>query len=291
MSAALRSEDNLKSVKSALLTQAKTASGFAVFVLLALLLFALNAHSATFPTTQEKADLTLNFALSPPDPSSTASGTASIHVTRLAGVEHRGALHLTFSGLPAGTYSVRATTKSGPPAPPVFIGSVVISADSSAPPPSSLSLPKRLKALDIAMLTISDDPPTVLLAGGPTEDIVKWRFYGDRPLRAPSFPPTPLPPAIAAIIAAQVHGHVFIQAKIIDNAELRRSFYLVGHGLPPSSPFFLNLDGVAVGEVMTNSRGNVVVSNVDGAFRIAGTHLLTLTDSDGNVVAQADFFP
>jgi hypothetical protein len=241
----------------------------------------LTAHSATFPDTQEKADLTLNFILSPPEPSSTASGTASIHVTRLAGVEHRGDLHLTFSGLPAGTIPWARQPNPDRPAPPVFIGSIVVSADPSAPPPSPLSLPKRLKALDIAMLTISDDdPPTVVLAGGPTEDIVKWRFYGDRPLRAPSFPPTGLPPAIAAVIAAQVHGHVFIQAKIIDNAELRRSFYLVGHGLPPSSPFSLNLDGVAVGEVMTNSRGNVVVSNVDGAFRIAGTHHLTLTDSD-----------
>jgi hypothetical protein len=141
------------------------------------------------------------------------------------------------------------------------------------------------------MLTISDAPPAVVLAGDPTEDIVKWRFFGDRPLRAPSFPPTGLPLAIAAMIAAQVHGHVFIQAKIIDGAELRRSFYLVGRDLPPSSAFFLNLDGVAVREVTTNSRGNVVVSNLDGGFRIAGTHLLTLTDSDGNVVAQADFFP
>jgi hypothetical protein len=42
---------------------------------------------------------------------------------------------------------------------------------------------------------------------------------------------------------------------------------------------------------MTNSRGNVVLSNLDSEFRIAGTHLLTLTDNDGNVVAQADFFP
>jgi hypothetical protein len=256
-------------------------------VLLPLLLSALPAHSGTFPATQEKAILTLNFTLSPPEPSSTASGTASIHVTRLAGVEYRDPLQLTVSGLPAGTYSVGAMTKSGPPAPPVFIGSIVI----PAPPSSSLSLPEGLKALDIAMLTISDATPTVVLAGGPTEDIVKWRFLGDRPLRAPTFPPTPLPPAIAAVIATQVHGHVFIQAKIIDGAELRRDFYLVGRGLPPSSPFSLSLDGVVIREVRTNSRGNIVLASLDGDFRIAGTHLLTLTDSDGNVVAQADFFP
>jgi hypothetical protein len=280
-----------ENMKAAVLTKAKDVSKAALFTLLPLLLSALSAHSVVFPPTQEKADLTLSFILSPPEPSSTASGTASIHLRRLAGVEYREPLGFTLSGLPAGTYSVGATTKSGPPAPPVFIGNIVVSADPSAPPPAPLDLPKRLKALDIAMLTVSDATPTVVLTGEPTEDIVKWRFWGDRPLRAPSIPPTGVPPILDATTAAQVRGHVSIQARILDGAELRRVFNLVGRGLPPSSPLSLNLDGVAVREVTTNSRGNIVLFNLNGGFRIAGTHLLTLTDTDGNVVAQADFFP
>jgi hypothetical protein len=264
---------------------------FKTFALILLVLFAEPCGSlfAAFPATQEKADLTLHFALSPTDPSGTGSGTGSIHLKRLAGVEYRDPLQLTLSGLASGTYSVGAIKKSGPLTPPVLIGSIVVSADPSSPPP--LPLPEGVAALDIAMLTITDSTDTVILSGEPAEDIVKWRFVGERPLRGPSIPPTALPPAIAALIATSVHGYVSIQAKIVNNTDLRRTFLLVGRGLPPSAPLTLNLDGVAVKEVRTNSLGNLALSSLNGDFRIAGTHLLTLTDRNTNVIAQADFFP
>jgi hypothetical protein len=88
-----------------------------------------------------------------------------------------------------------------------------------------------------------------------------------------------------------VHGHVLIQAAIVEGAELRRKFLLVGHGLPSEVTLTVNLDGVAVGEVTTTKRGKAMLKSLEGDFRMAGTHLLTLTDADGNVVAEADFFP
>ena len=72
---------------------------------------------------------------------------------------------------------------------------------------------------------------------------------------------------------------------------MRRKFLLVGHGLPAESILTVKLDGVAVGEVTTTKRGKAMLKSLDGDFRLAGTHLLTLIDADDNVVAQADFFP
>ena len=257
----------------------------AVSALLSLLLVALSPKAFAFPATQEKAELTLNFTLSPLDPLSTASGTASINVMRLAGVEYDDAMVLSLSGLPDGTYTVEATTKSDPAAPPILIGSVIVSAivDPAAPPAPPLTLPEGLSALDIATLTISDATPVVVLAGEATEDVVNWRFFGNRPL-VPAPDSTTSPPR-------KLHGHVLIRAAIVDGAELRRKFLLVGHGLPAESTLTVNLDGVAVGEVTTTKRGKVMLKSLDGDFRLAGTHLLTLTDADDNVVAQADLFP
>jgi hypothetical protein len=249
--------------------------------LISILFSALAPVAMGFPATNEKADLTLNFTLSPIDPLSTASGTASIHVTKLNGVETDGAIDLTLSGLAAGTYTVSATTKSDPAAPPVLIGSIVVPA-TPGPAIPPLTLPEGLSALDIAMLTISDATPTVVLAGGPSEDIVKWRFFANRPLVAST---TPVPGA------KKVHGHVLIQAAIRENVELRRKFLLVGHGLPTDSTLTVNLDGVEVGEVTTTKRGKAMLKSLNGDFRLAGTHHLTLTDDVGDIVAEVDFFP
>jgi len=258
-------------------TLQQVASAFAIVLFSAVTPVALG-----FPATKEKADLTLNFTLSPIDATSTASGTASIHVTRLNGVETDGAIDLTLSGLADGTYTLNALTKSDPAGPPILIGSVVVSAtpDPNAEP---LTLPAGLSALDIATLTISDATPTVVLAGGPSEDIVKWRFFANRPLVAPTL--------IIAQAAKKVHGHVLIQAAIKDNVELRRKFLLVGHGLPPETTLTVNFDGVAVGEVTTTRQGKGMLKSLNGDFRLAGTRLLTLTDDLGNIVAEADFFP
>jgi hypothetical protein len=137
---------------------------------------------------------------------------------RLAGVEYDDAMVLSLSGLPDGTYTVEATTKSDPAAPPILIGSVIVSAivDPAAPPAPPLTLPEGLSALDIATLTISDATPVVVLAGEATEDVVNWRFFGNRPL-VPAPGSTTSPPR-------KLHGHVLIRAAIVDGAELRRKF-------------------------------------------------------------------
>src|SRR4029434_3659547 len=100
-------------------------------------------------------------------------------------------------------------------APPVLIGSVVVSAivDPAAPPAPPLTLPEGVRALDIALLTLSDATAAVVLAGGPSEDIVKWRFFGNRPLRSPAIPPGGLQPLTGSRSAANVHGHALTHAR------------------------------------------------------------------------------
>jgi hypothetical protein len=34
-----------------------------------------------------------------------------------------------------------------------------------------------------------------------------------------------------------------------------------------------------------------MAKSLDGDFRLAGTHLVTITDGTSNVIAQADFYP
>ena len=227
---AVRRGKYIGGAKPATIVRMNTPLSPSVSVLLPLILSVLSPFAFAFPATQENAELTLNFALSPLDPLSTASGTASINVMRLAGVEYDDAMVLSLSGLPDGTYTVEATTKSDPAAPPILIGSVIVSAivDPAAPPAPPLTLPEGLNALDIATLTISDATPAVILAGEATEDVANWRFFGNRPL-VPAPDSTTSPPH-------KLHGHVLIRAAIVEGGELRRKFLLVGHGLPPRAP-------------------------------------------------------
>ncbi len=264
-----------------------------LFVLLSGFLLALSPVAEAFPRTKEKADLTLTFTLSPIDPAGTASGTATIHVTRRNGVETDGPLDLTLSGLADGTYTLEATTKADPAGAPILIGSIVLSSvpDPAAPPAAPLTLPAGLSALEIDTLSVSDATPAVVLAGSASESVTLWLFFGNRPL-------VPVAPVAAAIPsetgkpkAKKVHGHVLIQAAIRDDVEKRRKFLLVGHGLAPETTLTVNLDGAPVGSVTTTKRGKAMLKRLDGDFRLAGVHVVSLSDADGNVVAEADFFP
>jgi hypothetical protein len=83
---------------------------------------------------------------------------------------------------------------------------------------------------------------------------------------------------------------VLIQSRIVNDVENKRHFLLVAQGAAADTTYTVNLDGVAVGSVTASKNGKLMVKSLDGDFRIAGTHLLTITDGTSNVIAQADFF-
>jgi hypothetical protein len=261
--------------------------------------------ASAFPRTKEEAKLTINFDLTAPvgtaEPAPT--GTATIDVTRIDGVEDASQLEITTSNLADGTYDVEAILKSDEtdPPTPVLIGQITVAGATAIAP---LDLPAAVKALDIETLNIVDpaDPtiPTstdvVVLSGTPTEDIEKWTYFANRPVTAAdSFAPTPgtnkhgKPTKVKPI-----HGHVLIQAKIVDNNETRRKFLLVAHNGPADTELTIRLDGVDAGTFTTTKNGKMMVKSLEGDFRLAGVHLMEIVDATTETVvavAEADFFP
>jgi hypothetical protein len=247
--------------------------------------------ASAFPRTRETAQLSLSFDLQPTAAGSGVSeGTATIDLTRKNGVSTTTGLQLSFTNLADGTYSVDATLKSDSGATPVNIGSVTITG-STVDPSAPLSLPTETDPLDFAAITISDATSAVVLSGSATETITSWTYFGNKPLLAPPGGPASAKPDKVHGKPVKVHGHIVIQARIRDGVEKRRKFLLVGLGLPADAALTVNVDGVAVGSVTTTPRGKAMLKSLPGDFRLAGVDLITLTDSNNVVVAQADFFP
>lgn len=262
-------------------------------------------QALAFPQTKEQASLTIHFQLASPAPTTPAvTGTATVDVTRHNGVETASALTITTTNLADGTYDVEAILKSDKTVPPVpvLIGSITVSGATAIPP---LNLPATVKALNIEVLNIVSpaiptDPlstDTIVLTGTPTEDIEKWTFFGNRPVTASEeWVPTPVTKKNGKPKhAKRIHGHVLIQAKIVDNHETRRKFLLVAHNGPADTTLKIRLDGVDAGTFTTTKNGKMMTKSLEGDFRIAGVHLLEIVqvneDLTETVVAVADFFP
>ena len=242
--------------------------------------------AAAFPATKDQATLTLTFNLLPAATASgTASGTVSVDVTRSGGVATSSPLEVTLTGLTNGTYTVDAKLKSDAGVAPVAIGSVTVPVDPTAAP---LSLPTGLDPLNIAEITVSDATPAVVLSGPATESIASWNYNGNAPLTAPA---QAAPPAGHGPKPKKLHGHIVIHSRITNNVEDKRKFLLVAQGGAADTTYTINLDGVAVGSVTATKSGKMMLKSLDGDFRLAGTHLVTITDSANVVLATADFFP
>jgi hypothetical protein len=260
-------------------------------------------QASAFPRTREHAVLTITFDLTAPPveppPATPATGTATIDVTRDNGVETASDLTITTTNLADGTYDVEAILKSDTAEPPVpvLIGQITVA---GATPIAPLPLPADVKALDIETLNVVDpaDPAvpgsvdTIVLTGTPTEDIEIWRFFGNRPVTASEgFVPTPGKNGKSK----RVHGHVLVQAKIVDNVERRRKFLLVAHNGPADTTLTLRIDGVDAGTFTTTKNGKMMVKSLpDSSIRLAGIHKLEIVDATTETVvavAEADFFP
>jgi hypothetical protein len=259
-------------------------------------------QASAFPRTKEHAVLTINFTLTAPPveppPATPATGTATIDVTSENGVETASDLTITTTNLADGTYNVEAILKSDTAEPPVpvLIGQITVAGTTPIAP---LPLPATVKALDIETLNVVDpaDPTvvgsvdTIVLTGTPTEDIEIWRFFGNRPVTAAEgFVPEPGKHGKVK----PIHGHVLIQARIVDNQETRRKFLLVAHNGPADTTLTIRLDGVDVGTFTTTKNGKMMTKSLEGDFRLAGVHKLEIVDATTDtpvVVAVADFFP
>jgi hypothetical protein len=271
-------------------------------------------QASAFPRTKEHAVLTINFDLAAPaptdpPPANPVTGTATIDVTRENGVETASELSITTTNLADGTYDVEAILKSDTAEPPVpvLIGTITVAGTTPIAP---LALPDTMKASDIEVLNIVDpadpaDPAStdvIVLTGTPTEEIEKWTFFGNRPVTAAEgwVPEPVLKKNGQPQKAKRIHGHVLIQAKIVDGVETRRKFLLVAHNGPADTELTIRLDGVDAGKFTTTKNGKMMAKSLEGVeeqVRLAGVHKMEIVDvsevegEEDVVVAEADFFP
>ena len=265
--------------------------------------------ASAFPRTKEQAVLTINFTLTAPviagaaEPAVAPTGTATIlDLHRKNGVEDPSSLSFTTSNLADGTYRVEAILKSQPAdQTPSVIGNITVAGATAIAP---LPLPASVRALDIKTLNviapadvaIPDSIDTLVLTGTPTEVVESWTYFANRPVNAPedSTPVVTFGKNGKPLKAKRIHGHVLIQAKIVDSVEKRRKFLLVAHNGPADKTLTIRLDGVDAGTFTTTKNGKMMTKSLEGDFRIAGVRKLEIVDTTGEtevVVAETFFFP
>jgi len=262
----------LKTIASTLL--AMTALGLAT-----------SASAAPKAGVKERGHLTITAALAPPATAPVGpSGTAEIAVEKAKYKSAETAtLAITVTGLPSGTYSVDANLKD---ASVVHLGDLVVDATVPAPAtptPVVLPLPAGFDVSTVATITVSDATPIVVLEGAVVPGDVTWKFIANVPVTAPE-----------VLVAGdskpkKVRGHVVAHSFITDNVENQRKFHWVASGAPGDSELTINVDGVAVGTVMSTAQGKVMFEGMPEPVVIRDMKLVTITDATGAIVMQAQF--
>ena len=246
-------------------------------LLLALCGFA--APPASADTVKSKTRVTLSVTLAPTvDAPVGATGTAEINV-RGKNTVQTATMQLAVSGLVAGAYTVDATLADA---------SVVNLGSFDAPVPVdgiSIIIPATVNALNIASIDIKDASSVVLLHGDATTDIAFLRFFANVRVTGPD----PLISARGSHGPKKVHGHCLAHSLVIQNVERESHFLWVAFGAPADTELTINVDGVPVGTVTSTKQGKVKFSSLPNTTDFAAINLITLTDSLGTVVMQAEF--
>jgi hypothetical protein len=216
------------------------------------------------------------------------AGSAQIEITKEKFKSAETAeLTLTTSGLAAGSYSVDATVATSET--PVHLGDLVVTA-TPATGPLVISLPPLFDAENVTGLTVTDSATlTVLLSGVATATSVDWKYIANVRVEAPDIQTENALRAPGGGKGGKVHGHVISQSFIKDSVETKRHFLWVAQGAPKDTELTINVDGVAQGTVTSSKSGKVFFQTLPAEVVLRNIHLVTLTDSLGTVVMQANF--
>lgn len=235
---------------------------------------------------KERGHLTVTATLAPP-PTAPAgpSGTAEIEVTKpkFKSVE-TATLKISVTGLATGSYSVDATLKD---ASIVHLGDLAV--DTSVPPgptpepPVEIALPAGFDVSTVAKITVSNATPAVVLEGEVVPGEVTWKYIANVQVTGPEVlvPTGPKP--------KKVRGHAVVHSFIKENVETKRGFLWVAFGAPGDTELTINVDGVAVGTVLSTKQGKVMFEDMPEPVVIRDIKLVTITDALGAVVMQAAF--
>ena len=205
-----------------------------------------------------------------------ATASAEIEVTKEKFKSEASAeLTLTTSGLGAGEYSLDATLADATIVP---VGTFTVAGSPTAP--VVFDLPVTLDAGSIVSLSISDAASTVLFEGELVAGTVTWKFIANVQVSGPE---------VTEPKGKKVHGHAVVHSFIKDSIETKRGFLLVGFGAPRDTDLTINVDGVAVGTVLSSKQGKVFIHEIAETVVLRDMKLVTLTDALGAVVMQAEF--
>jgi hypothetical protein len=214
------------------------------------------------------------------------TGNAEIEVTKEKfKSEATAELSLTTTGLAAGNYSVDATLTDATTA---HLGDFVV--DGTVPPPATpepivFALPATVDVASIASLSVSDAAAAVMLEGELAVGTINWKFIANVRVSGPEVLATDGPKP------KKVRGHAVSHSFIKDSVETKRDFLWVAFGAPGETELTINVDGVAVGTVLSTKQGKVEFHEIAETVVLRDMKLITLTDALGAIVMQADFQP
>jgi len=240
------------------------------------------------PTSRikERGQINVTATLAPPATAPAGpAGSAEIEVVK---EKYKSAatstLSISVTGLGTGSYSVDATLMD---ASIVHLGDLDV--DASVPPgptpepPVEIALPATLDISTVSKLTVSDTAATVVLEGAVVPTNVTWKYIANVQVSGPEVLVTSGPKP------KKVRGHAVVHSFITDNVETKRGFLWVAFGAPGDTELTINVDGIAVGTVLSTKQGKVELHEIAETVVFRDVKSITLTDSQGAIVMQAAF--
>jgi hypothetical protein len=214
-----------------------------------------------------------------------ASGDAAIEVEKSKFKDDAAAsLTLHANGLASGAYSVDAILKD---ATTVHIGDFSVNTTASGSTgPIDMPIPAAIDSLDIFSLSISDGTANTLLEGDASVSVDNWKYIANVRVTGP-IALTASPNAGSK--GKPVHGHAVSQSFTNNDMEHHRHFLWVAFGAPGDAELTINVDGVAVGTVMSTKQGKVMFKDLPATVLLPAIQRIEIADAAGAVVMQALF--
>ena len=241
------------------------------------------------PHAKIRSEFTVTIDLLPPAAApSTATGEVEIKVRQKDELEQT-KFEISTSGLAAGSYSIDATDALGAV---VHLGDFTPTADDPATLADEseveLLLPEGTDPLDIESVTVSDATQAVVLEG--EASTARLRYHANVPVTAAPVTTTTTEPVTRKHGGpGRVHGHAMVNSTINQDVEKQRHFLFIGFGAPADTLLNVNVDGVVVTTVTSTKQGKVMFKSLPETVVLANLGLLTITDSTGAIVMQAQF--
>jgi len=282
--------------------------------------FTAGTASAALPKIKTKARLTLAVELqATPEAPEGVAGSAVISIKQ-KNARQDAQLRLDVDGLPAGTYSVDGSNAEGES---INLAVVQVAATKGKGKGSEIKLvvPDEVDARSLTSLSVSDSTSTVLLTGEATTSTRLLRYFANVRVTAPMaveeeeivtpdtevtettestetsestettdpVQETETEEEVPAIEPAKVHGHVLIHSTIAQDKVKKSKFLFVGHGAPVSATLTINVDGAAVGTVVSTAEGKVKFTTLPAELSLPAIRVISITDALGAAVMQAQF--